>query len=434
LSVDDSSSNEGIRPPPSPDRSRHFFLYAVARSLEMGIPPAVQFAVALLAGPEEGGRFFPLTAIAMILFAMADLGVSRALPALAGSRPEDASPRLPEILGWRWLAGMLTAAGILLLPVRLLRPWGIEPGVQWPLILFMAGRLQLTACQGFRLGRADFRALARGAIGQAAVLCFCLAGAWSTGALNAVNALTATGLSAWAGVWLLHDARIWPKQPRSLLLLPFRSAGRAAARQTFPLAWASVAGSLYPRLDALIGGWFLSHAALGTYAMLDAAYRLLLAPVGMAAQTVFPDLRAAAGRRSPDELRAALGWYFRAGGQLGTVAILLGGLAVWHLSRTDPIAVLPALAFAFSLPLSIPNAILPPLWFSMGWLDEWAVYAGLVTFLRLAAGAPACAVWGSAGLAWTHFGLEASACAGFWLIWHRRRKRLWAAGSPADPA
>ncbi|MBP7635094.1 hypothetical protein KBA41_13075 [Candidatus Ozemobacteraceae bacterium] len=429
----DSPTKEGFRPPPPPDRSRHFFLYAVARSLEMGIPPAVQFTVALLAGAEEGGRFFPLMAVAMILFAMADLGVSRALPALAGNRSEDGSPRLPEILGWRWLAGMLTAAGILLLPVSLLRPWGIESGVQWPLILFLAGRLQLTACQGFRLGRADFRALARGGIGQAAVLCLCLAGVWSAGALNAVNALTATGLSAWAGVWLLHDSRIWPKQSRSLLFLPFSSAGRVAARQVFPLAWASVSGSLYPRLDALIGGWFLSHATLGTYALLDAAYRLLLAPGGMAAQTVFPDLRAAADRHSPGELQAALGWYFRAGGQLGAVVVFLGGLAVWHLSRIDPIAVLPALAFAFSLPLSIPNAILPPLWLSMGWLDEWAVYAGLVTFLRLAAGAPACALWGSAGLAWTHFALEASACVGFWLIWRHRRKQLWAASSPAGP-
>jgi O-antigen/teichoic acid export membrane protein len=391
---------------------KKFVPFGLARTLSLAGIPLMQFAVMLLCSKEEAGKFYLVSNAAFVASQIADLGISRAFPVFFAAEKETPA-NLAEIISLRLITAILLGSGFIFINGFGEISWSWQT-TGLTAMLFVTGRIILLGNQGYRHAHQEFNLLLRGAFFHIFSSISFIIIALIFGRFGAETALVALTLGIWTEL-LLIDA----PQAR-----PIRFIGgnfRAAIKTVTPFATVGLSSALYGRIETFVAGKLLAPAALGIFGTLDSAFKICIWPSYVSAQTVFPAICEQVKQKNSKGLGEVARRHFKLGAMICILAMLTTFI-IWYLRFSgNPEITMGALILWLSIWMTIPNAFMIPLFYSMG-LE--AVLARSMFFLALIRGFLAVVLainFGFVGLCASHSVITLSAVL---VLWTKIRLRL----------
>jgi O-antigen/teichoic acid export membrane protein len=337
---------------------RKILPFALARTMSLAAIPFFQFALMAFSTKAEAGKFFFISNAAFVMSQIADLGMVRAFPVLFGSKHNQAHPQLPEIIITRIILGIFGGLIFLIFNQFGEIVWSWK-GAGLGAFFFCSGRVVLMGNQGYRHARQEYSSLLRGSIVHLlTALVFIIICAVYYG-FNANVALAALALGVWIETIVIDSSHAHPiTKSNNKFILMFKKA--------WPFMALGFANSIYVRIDSLVAGRFFSPASLGVYGTLNSALKLCIWPSYVSAQAVYPGMNEAINKKDKPGLELSKKRHFKLGGAV-CISVMIISVLVWYFKfYAFNEVTLAALFLWLSLWMSVPNAFMIPLFYSLG--------------------------------------------------------------------
>ncbi|MEW6708388.1 MAG: hypothetical protein AB1403_01070 [Candidatus Riflebacteria bacterium] len=392
---------------------KKFVPFGLARTLSLAGIPLLQFAVMYFCSREEAGKFYFVANVAFVATQIADLGMSRAFPVLFGCDGQPDHQQLPGIMLIRWILGFLLGLGFVFINQFGEVSWNwADTGLT--ALLFCLGRVILLGNQGYRHARQEFTFLLRGSVLHIIAATGFLAICAALGRFSADIALIAITLGLWTELVSIDNPAAHQFKNSSFTF-------KGSLELSLPFATVGIAQAVYGRVETFVAGHFLNAATLGVFGTLDSAFKMFIWPSYVSAQTVFPAINQSVKARNQAELKYVAKRHFKLAGSICIIAMVTG-LIYWHFKLSQiPEITLAALYLWLSIWMSIPNAFMIPLYYSLGLEKKLAAAMLQLAIFRCAVALILAQIWGFTGLCATH--PVATLCAIF-LLWHQIKPTL----------
>ena len=332
--------------------------FALARAMSLAAIPLLQFALMGFSSKAEAGKFFFISNAAFLMSQIADMGMARAFPVLFGSKDSKAHPQLPEIIITRIFLGFCGGLLFMIFNQFGAITWNWK-GAGLAAFFFCSGRVVLLGNQGYRHACQEYSSLLRGSITHLITVVVFIIACVSKYDFSANIALAALALGVWVESIAIDSSQAHP-------IASSRNEFRLMFKKAWPFMALGIANSVYVRIDSLVAGRFFNPELLGVYGTLNSALKLSIWPSYVSAQAVHPGMNEAINKKDKAEFELVKIRHFKLGGILCLSAMIICALIWYFKINSFNQVTLAALILWASIWMSIPNAFMIPLFYSLG--------------------------------------------------------------------